>query len=93
MTKTVKALYFRKRFGYILDEVGIRRHEVIVERAHKPVAVLIPYDTYQKRQGEETERKSRENAAVAVAEWRKKYGHLYHGVDTVKEVRKLRSGK
>lgn len=41
MQKTVSAMKARQNLGQIMNEVSLRGHDVIIERAGKPVAVLI----------------------------------------------------
>ncbi len=46
MRKTVSALKIRKNLGQLLEQVYYKRDEVIVERAGKEMAVLIPFEEY-----------------------------------------------
>lgn len=46
--KTVSALTLRKKMGEIIDEVAIKKEEIVISRDEKPLAVLIPYDQYEK---------------------------------------------
>lgn len=46
MKRTVSALEARKRLGEILEDVS-RGDEIVIERAGKPMAVVIPPARYQ----------------------------------------------
>lgn len=48
MTKRVPAMTARKNFGELLESVYHKGDEIIVERAGKPMGVLIPMAQYQK---------------------------------------------
>jgi len=46
MKRTISAVEARKRLGEILESVYYRGDEVIIERAGKPMAVVIPSSRY-----------------------------------------------
>lgn len=46
MKRTVTALDARRRLGELLESVYLRGDEVIIERAGKPMAVVIPAERY-----------------------------------------------
>jgi len=48
MTKRIPAMTARKNFGELLEGVFYKGDEVIIERAGKPMGVLIPIVQYQK---------------------------------------------
>ncbi len=47
MKRTLSALDARRRFGELLEGVYYRGDEVIIERAGKPMAVVIPAERYE----------------------------------------------
>lgn len=47
MDQTINAVQARQQFGRILEEVYYRRHNVVIERAGRPMAVLVPIDRYR----------------------------------------------
>lgn len=52
MKRTISAVEARKRLGEILESVYYRGDEVIIERAGKPMAVVIPsarYEAFQRQ--------------------------------------------
>ena len=46
MEQTVNAVQARKQFGRLLEEVYYQGRRVIIERAGKPMAVLVPLEQY-----------------------------------------------
>ena len=48
MRKVVSALKIRKNLGQLLEEVYYKGDELIVERAGKEMAVLIPFEEYKR---------------------------------------------
>ena len=55
MTKSIPAMAVRKNFGEILESVYYRNDEVIIERAGKPMGVLIPMALYHKLERQRAE--------------------------------------
>jgi prevent-host-death family protein len=47
MKRTLSAVEARKRLGEILEGVYYRGDEVVIERAGKPMAVVLPMDRYE----------------------------------------------
>lgn len=47
MTKEVSAMELRRKFGELLDGVYYKDDRLIVKRANKPIAAIIPIETYQ----------------------------------------------
>lgn len=52
MEQTINAVQARQQLGRILEEVFYRRHSVVIERAGRPMAVLVPIDRYQQWRAE-----------------------------------------
>ena len=50
MEKTVNAVRARQQFGQLLEEVFYRNQHVIIERAGRPMAVLVPMERYRQWQ-------------------------------------------
>ncbi len=50
MTKTTTALKARQNLGQLLEEAFYRGDEFIIERAGKPMAVLIPVQEFERWQ-------------------------------------------
>ncbi len=53
--KTINALTFRKKFGSTLDDVHDKKTHIIISRANRPLAVIIPLEDYKELK-EEKER-------------------------------------
>ncbi len=47
MRRTMNAVDARKRFGELLESVYHRDDEVVIERAGKPMAVVVPLAVYE----------------------------------------------
>jgi prevent-host-death family protein len=56
MVKKVPAMKVRDNLGQLLDEVYYRGDEVVIERAGKAMAVLVPVERYEQYQRERRER-------------------------------------
>jgi prevent-host-death family protein len=56
MVKKVPAMKVRDNLGQLLDEVYYRGDEVVIERAGKAMAVLVPVARYERYQQERTGR-------------------------------------
>lgn len=50
MKRTVTAIEARRRLGELLESVYLRGDEVVIERAGKPMAVVIPAERYKSLQ-------------------------------------------
>lgn len=68
MTKTTTAIKARKNLGQLLEEAFYRGDEFIIERAGKPMAVLIPVQEFERW------RKQREKDFAVFDEVRAKAG-------------------
>ena len=66
MQKTVSAMKARQNLGQIMNEVSLRGDDFIIERAGKPVAVLVSMEKYQIME------KNRQEAREAVNQIREK---------------------
>ena len=47
MKRTISAMEARQHFGEVLEGVRYRGDEVVIERAGKPMAVVIPTERYE----------------------------------------------
>lgn len=50
MEKHVNAVQARQQFGRLLEEVFYQNHDVVIERAGRPMAVLVTVERYQEWQ-------------------------------------------
>ncbi len=56
MVRKVSAMAVRDRLGQILEEVYYQGDAVIIERAGRPMAVLVPLPEYERLRARRTER-------------------------------------
>ena len=56
MVKKVAAMKVRDNLGQLLDEVYYRGDEVVIERAGKAMAILVPVGRYEQYQRDRKER-------------------------------------
>jgi prevent-host-death family protein len=47
MQKTISAIKARQNLGQIMNEVSLKGDEFVIERAGKPIAVLVSMDKYK----------------------------------------------
>jgi len=89
--KTMTALEVRKSFGRVLDTVAKEHIPVVISRANKPLAVMIPIDEYQARNS------SRENrirlTIEKISEWKERRKQALKKVDAVKALRSIRENR
>jgi len=52
MRRRLSTMEARKRFGQLLEEVYHRGDEVVLERAGKPMAVMVPIHSYEQWQAQ-----------------------------------------
>lgn len=88
--KTINALTFRKKFGSTLDEVHKKKIHIIVSRANRPLAVIIPFEDYKDLK-EENERERRLRlAASKIDQWRKKHIQQFKDLNCAEIIRQMR---
>lgn len=89
--KTINALAFRKKFGSILDEVHDKKKHIIISRANKPLAVIIPFEDYKEQEEEKAREKKLRLAAYKIDQWRKKHTRQLRGLSSVEIIRRIRT--
>ncbi len=88
--KTINALTFRKKFGSTLDEVHKKKTHVVISRANRPLAVIIPFEDYKDLK-EENERERRLRVAASkIDQWRKKHIQQFKDINSVEILRQIR---
>lgn len=91
--KRLQALQVRKRFGGVLDEV-VKRHEpIVIERAGRPLVVLVPFDQYQTEHDLGTRRERLQRLAAEMDQWAKRNAKALAGFDPVKAIRESRASR
>lgn len=75
--RTINALRARSRLGTLLDEVSQEGTHYIIERLHKPLVAVVPFDEYQKYH-QEIRRRGSQTAELellkAILQFRQNYG-------------------
>jgi len=91
--KTINALTFRKKLGSTLDEVHNKKTHIIISRANRPLAVIIPFEDYKELK-EENERERRLRlAASKIDQWRKKHVKQLEGINSAEIIRQMREDR
>lgn len=91
--KHVQALQVRKRFGSILDDVVKQQKPVVVERAGRPLVVLVPFDQYQAEHDFAARRERLQRVADEMDRWATRNAKTLAGFDPVKAVREGRASR
>ena len=81
MTRTVSAMEARKKFGELLNRISLRGEEIVIERAGKKIAKMIPVE-------------QRSTSSLGKMDFRKAAGlgkEVWKGMDADEYVRKERS--
>ena len=88
--RTINALTFRKKFGSTLDEVHKKKIHVIISRANRPLAVIIPFEDYKNLKEENKRERRLRLAASKIDQWRKKHIRQVKGVNSAEVIRQMR---
>ncbi len=88
--KTINALTFRKKFGSTLDDVHNKKTHIIISRANRPLAVIIPFDDYKELKEEKEREKRLRLAASRIDQWRKKHIKQLEGINSAEIIRQMR---
>ena len=88
--KHVQALQMRKRFGGVLDEVVKQQEPIVIERAGRPLVVLVPFDQYQAEHDVTVRRQRLQHVAVKMDQWAARNAKALAEFDPVKAIRESR---
>ena len=88
--KTINALTFRKKLGSTLDEVHNKKIHIIISRANRPLAVIIPFEDYKELKDEKERERRLRSAASKIDQWRKKHIKQLKGLNSVEIIRQMR---
>ena len=91
--KHLQALQVRKRFGGVLDDVVKRQEPVVIERAGRPLVVLVPFDRYQAEHDLTTRRERLQHVAAKMNQWAARNAKALAGFDPVKAIREIRTSR
>ena len=88
---TINALKIRTKLGGILDNVSQNGETYIVERLGKPMAVIVPYESFDLNNHESKEKQKRTQEAISsINFWRKKNVKKYWTTDSAIIIRRMR---
>ncbi len=91
--KTVTALDLRKKLGSVLDDVSKKGEQVMISRANKPLAVLIPLDEYEEKVLNKNRERKLEEISTKMDRWKKRHLKETASIDIVKVIREVREGR
>ncbi len=91
--KHIQALQVRRRFGGVLDEVVKQREPIVIERAGRPLVVLVPFDQYQAEHDLTVRRERLQQGAAKMDRWAARNAKALAGFDPVKAIRESRSSR
>ncbi len=90
--ETLTALDLRKKLGSVLDDVANKGKEIVVSRANRPLAVIIPVEEYEKKILNKDREKSLGEIAAMMDAWKLRHKRETK-LDVVKAIRDVREGK
>jgi prevent-host-death family protein len=91
--KRLQALQVRKGFGGVLDTVANQHEPVVIERAGRPLVVMVPFDQYQAEHDQTTRRERLERVALDMDRWAKRNAKTLAGFDPIHAIRHTRSSR
>ena len=91
--KTVSALDLRKRLGGVLDSVAKRKEHVIISRANRPMAVLMPVDEYDAKVRKADRGHRLREISARLDAWRSQHREATADVNVVAAIREVRDGR
>ena len=91
--KRLQALQVRKRFGGVLDAVAKQQEPIVIERAGRPLVVMVPFDQYQAEHDVTARRERLQRVAGEMDRWAQRNAKALKGFDPIQAVRDLRSSR
>ncbi len=91
--KTVSALDLRKKLGGVLDSVAKRKEHVIISRANRPLAVLMPVDEYDAKVRKTDRGRRLREVSMRLEAWKSQHRRAAAGFDVVAAIREMRAGR
>ena len=88
---TINALKVRTKLGSILDNVSKKGEHYIIERMGKPMAVVVPYQSFDFKTQKSKKRQERIQKTIdSINYWRQKNVHKYWTTDSAIIIRRMR---
>jgi prevent-host-death family protein len=91
--KSVTALEARKRFGGVLDEVAEKGSHILISRLNRPLAVLVPYEDYQRYMDHTARKRKLLLVAQKMDVQRERLREKMKGIDTTTLIREMRASE
>lgn len=91
--KTMTALDLRKKLGSVLNDVSIKKEQVIISRANKPLAVIISIDEYEEKVLRKNREQKLRDISAKMEQWKEKNKKKTAHIDVVKVIREIRESR
>jgi prevent-host-death family protein len=87
------ALDLRKRLGSVLNDVSMRKEQVVISRANKPLAVMISIDEYEEKVLKKNREQKLRDISAKMDQWKEKHKKKTAHIDVVKVIREIRESR
>ncbi len=91
--KTMTALALRKKLGSVLNDVSMRKEQVIISRANKPLAAIISIDEYEEKVLKKNREQKLRDISAKMDQWKEKHKKKTARIDVVKVIREIRESR
>lgn len=91
--KTMTALDLRKKLGSVLNDISLRKEQIIISRANKPLAVMISIDEYEEKVLKKNREQKLRDISAKMEQWREKHKRKTVHIDAVKVIREIRESR
>ena len=91
--QTLTTMDLRKNMGEILDKVAENNEPVMISRANKPLAVILPIAEYEEKAQKKNRVQRLETISGAMDAWRERNRKATGKVDAVQAVREGRDAR
>ncbi len=91
--KTLTALSLRRKFGGVIDEVCRDKEPVVINRANKPLVVMVSYEEYGKLTQKDEGKKKLKRVFREIERWSDEHEDIVKGLNAVEIIREIRQGK
>jgi prevent-host-death family protein len=87
------ALDLRKKLGSVLNDVSLRKEQVIISRANKPLVVMISVEEYEEKVLKKNREQKLRDISARMEQWREKHKKKTAHIDVVKAIREIRESR
>ena len=91
--KTLSTLDLRKKLGGILNSVAKDHKHVLITRANKALAVLVPVEEYDEKMQQASRGQRLRELSARLDAWRARHREETAEIDVVRAVRETRDGR